>query len=99
MPLEPGCLRIARKLGHDPIACGDPREAEGLLARHPGIRLIVSDVLMATARSSPARVKGLRNTSCPSNPVACASPAKPVTNSTGPRGWSAPQPEPSRTPG
>ncbi|KTW06169.1 kinase [Sphingomonas sanguinis] len=34
------------ELGHDPIACGDPREAEGLLARHPGIRLIVSDVLM-----------------------------------------------------
>ncbi len=35
-----------RELGHDPIACSDPREAEGLLARHPGIRLIVSDVLM-----------------------------------------------------
>ncbi|WP_443026676.1 ATP-binding protein [Sphingomonas sp. Leaf21] len=34
------------ELGHDPIACSDPREAEGLLARHPGIRLIVSDVLM-----------------------------------------------------
>ncbi|WP_367113503.1 ATP-binding protein [uncultured Sphingomonas sp.] len=59
---EPGTLRILlveddprvlaatmealRELGHDPIACGDPREAEGLLARHPGIRLIVSDVLM-----------------------------------------------------
>nr|WP_276040270.1 ATP-binding protein [Sphingomonas sp. GM_Shp_1] len=35
-----------RELGHDPIACSDPREAEGLLARHPGICLIVSDVLM-----------------------------------------------------
>ena len=35
-----------RELGHDPVACSDPREAEGLLARHPGIRLIVSDVLM-----------------------------------------------------
>lgn len=34
------------ELGHDPIPCNDPREAEGLLARHPGVRLIVSDVLM-----------------------------------------------------
>ncbi|WP_322964427.1 ATP-binding protein [Sphingomonas fuzhouensis] len=39
-------LAALQELGHDPIACNDPREAEGLLARHPGIRLIVSDVLM-----------------------------------------------------
>ncbi len=39
-------MSALRELGHDPIPCNDPREAEGLLARHPGIRLIVSDVLM-----------------------------------------------------
>jgi signal transduction histidine kinase/CheY-like chemotaxis protein len=39
-------LEALHELGHDPIPCGDPREAEGLLARHPGVRLIVSDVLM-----------------------------------------------------
>ncbi|MEG3090496.1 ATP-binding protein [Sphingomonas sp. PB1R3] len=39
-------LEALRELGHDPIPCSDPREAEGLLARHPGVRLIVSDVLM-----------------------------------------------------
>lgn len=39
-------MSALQELGHDPIPCNDPREAEGLLARHPGIRLIVSDVLM-----------------------------------------------------
>ena len=39
-------MSALRELGHDPIPCNDPREAEGLLARHPDIRLIVSDVLM-----------------------------------------------------
>ena len=39
-------MEALRELGHDPIPCGDPREAEGQLARHPGIGLIISDVLM-----------------------------------------------------
>ncbi|HVJ00214.1 MAG TPA: ATP-binding protein [Sphingomonas sp.] len=34
------------ELGHRPIACGDPLLAPTLLARHPEIELIVSDVLM-----------------------------------------------------
>jgi signal transduction histidine kinase/ActR/RegA family two-component response regulator len=48
-----------RELGHDPVACGDPREAEELLARHPGIRLIVSDVLMPHM-TGPEMIAALR---------------------------------------
>ncbi|MET4898876.1 ATP-binding protein [Sphingomonadaceae bacterium jetA1] len=48
-----------RELGHDPIACNDPREAESLLARHPGIRLIVTDVLMPH-RTGPEMIAELR---------------------------------------
>src|SRR3546814_12521687 len=36
------------ELGHRPIACGDPLLAPSVLARHPQIALIVSDVLMPT---------------------------------------------------
>ncbi|HEV2569630.1 ATP-binding protein [Sphingomonas sp.] len=34
------------ELGHRPIPCADPQDAPGLLAAHPGIRLILSDVVM-----------------------------------------------------
>ncbi|MBB3879514.1 response regulator [Sphingomonas pseudosanguinis] len=48
-----------QELGHDPVPCNDPREAEGLLARHPGIRLIVSDVLMPH-QTGPELIASLR---------------------------------------
>ena len=34
------------EIGHHPIACDDPLAAPALLAAHPGIGLIISDVLM-----------------------------------------------------
>lgn len=52
-------LAALRELGHDPVPCNDPREAEGLLARHPGIRLIVSDVLMPH-QTGPELIASLR---------------------------------------
>ncbi|WP_343527966.1 ATP-binding protein [Sphingomonas sp.] len=47
------------ELGHDPVSCDDPREAESVLARHPGVRLIVSDVLMPH-QTGPEMVAMLR---------------------------------------
>ena len=47
------------ELGHDPLPCGDPREAEGMLARQAGIRLIVSDVLMPH-QTGPEMIAALR---------------------------------------
>jgi signal transduction histidine kinase/CheY-like chemotaxis protein len=34
------------ELGHKPIGCADPEQALGLLAANPGVRLILSDVVM-----------------------------------------------------
>ncbi|NNM78310.1 response regulator [Sphingomonas sp. ID1715] len=34
------------ELGHRPIPCADPEQALGLLAANPGVRLIISDVVM-----------------------------------------------------
>ncbi|WP_373424728.1 MULTISPECIES: ATP-binding protein [unclassified Sphingomonas] len=47
------------ELGHDPLPCGDPREAEGMLARQADIRLIVSDVLMPH-QTGPEMIAALR---------------------------------------
>lgn len=47
------------ELGHDPLPCGDPREAEGMLARQADIRLIVSDVLMPH-QTGPEMIATLR---------------------------------------
>lgn len=34
------------ELGHDPVPCPDPEQAEALMADHPDIRLVISDVVM-----------------------------------------------------
>src|SRR3546814_6242281 len=46
------------ELGHRPIACGDPLLAPSVLARHPQIELIVSDVLMPT-QTGPEMIAAL----------------------------------------
>jgi signal transduction histidine kinase/CheY-like chemotaxis protein len=35
-----------QELGHHPVACGDPLQADALIRAHPTLELIVSDVLM-----------------------------------------------------
>lgn len=34
------------ELGHHPVGCGDPLQAEGLIRSHPTLDMIISDVLM-----------------------------------------------------
>ena len=46
------------ELGHRPIRCGDPLSAPALLAQHPGIELVLSDVLMP-GQTGPEMIAGL----------------------------------------
>lgn len=46
------------ELGHHAIACDDPLTAPGLLAQHPSVDLILSDVLMPT-RTGPEMIASL----------------------------------------
>jgi signal transduction histidine kinase/ActR/RegA family two-component response regulator len=50
-----------QELGHRPVPCADPLAAPALLARHPAIGLVVSDVLMPR-QNGPEMVAGLLRT-------------------------------------